>query len=282
MEQDALVLLGEDSPAIVAAVEGDTLELRLAHADGINYGWKTRGGPPGIFVRSDGTIDYDLGPDSVGRWWVEVRHGWGPLNRRAGFELRIEPASGSGLPRDAPLTPPQPRPLIAGHLRCGLGLGAAAGVSIVTGSSWRHVGRDPVEAAFSPALLGQCSFGEAMQPSLGFETQPLLQVPDFAQPVAATVGLDVQRERWTVGAFVSVHPQGLLEMYQGALPGDGLGLGARVQLSLPSSPLLPGGPELRASFIDGLGPRASLSWWWTLDLENGQKMGRSHKRMDPS
>lgn len=236
---DEALVLG-DGPVVVEAAVGQTLDTRLRWASGRAYRWTARGGPPGLHVRPDGTLAYDLGEDAAGRWWVEVRRVG--TTKHVGFELRVQPEGGL-LADDAPLRPPRRpyRGLPGGS--CSLGLGVATGLVYLPASSWTHLGIADTTAGASPTALGRCGLGGTLSVWTGAEVAPWLSVGGEVLAAEGQLGLELARSTWTAGAFASI---------------AALGPGAGVRFGWPAGSL--GGPEVRFGWQAPVGARASVAW----------------------
>lgn len=237
------VVLG-DEPVVIEVVAGETLDRQLRWEVGRDMRWTSRGGPPGFFVRGDGSIDADLGPDDVGRWWVEVRSTDGVDHRRDAFELRVVPADGDGAVASAALRRPVAHSgltLPAGS--CAVSLGFTSGLLYLPTTTWEHLGVPATTVGASPVAGGQCGLGRRLEVVAGAETTPWLNLARTTAPVGGHVGLDWNAAHWTGGLFVT---------------GNAIGPGVGVRLALPAGGW--GGPEVRLSWLEPVGARATLAW----------------------
>ena len=102
-------------------------------------------------------------------------------------------------------------------------------------------------AGASPVASGQCGLGRRVQVVAGAEATPWLSLAGTTAPVGGQLGLDWNAARWTGGLYVT---------------GNAIGPGVGARLALPAGGW--GGPELRLSWIDPVGARATLAWSKTL------------------
>lgn len=246
-EADALV--GEDG-AIHARV-GESIELTVAPG-----ARRLVGGPPGMYVRRDGVVAYDLGADAAGRWDLEVR---APFAVRR-LSLVVE---GEGLVDGAP----EPSGSAGGRraaLRtgCEVSLGAAGAWQTAGpgASPWRSLGPVSARRTTSPAALVACATDTPVAPVIAVEAVPLWTLREHGAPLATWLGVQAAGVAWRVGGYATF--------------GDwGFGSGARVARLDPRF----GGPELRVGWIPPQRPRdgvdhpeaaltGALAWsvgrWW--------------------
>ncbi|MCA9493231.1 MAG: hypothetical protein KC621_25040, partial [Myxococcales bacterium] len=243
MDEVAVEVVLGDEPVVIEVVAGDALLRQLRWEVPRAMRWTSRGGPPGFFVHSDGTIDADLDADDVGRWLVKVRAADAGSRRNAELELRVLPAEGETLASQA-LRRPQPHSGLAIPAgACSASLGFTSGLLYLPTTTWEHLGVPETTVGASPVASGQCGLGRRVQVVAGAEATPWLSLAGTTAPVGGQLGLDWNAARWTGGLYVT---------------GNAIGPGVGARLALPAGGW--GGPELRLSWIDPVGARATLAW----------------------
>jgi hypothetical protein len=259
------VILELDEPGIVVeAAVGETLRLELLPIEGTDRGWRSRGGPPGLFLRPDGSIDYDLGEDSVGWWTIVVSAG--PLHRRS-FELRVTDGQ-TELPEEP--TGPPPASIFEVPVHLNLGLGVTGAAAWTPGSVWLHPGEPNWTASASPVGLGELALGAGARGTLALELMPLFE-RDHQHPVLMShVGMDFRTDPrglgpWRLGLFASATSRGWVQGVSDYLSG---GLTEAVARHVGGGMVLAAdagrrhGLQMRLAYTGVTGPRATLAWCW--------------------
>ncbi len=245
--QEAAGVLEGDAAGEVLARVGQTVVLHTGRA-GAHV---LRGAPPGMFVRADGVIDYDLGPGDAGRWDITVVNRAGPRVSPLHFVLDVTGPVGATtvelvpgeVSEEVPEEVPEELPVevvTVGRSRsgltvgCGLSVGAALGIQEAPpgASPWETLGPWTDRRTASPAALGSCTTNTPLAPVFGLEVTPFARIRDEAAPITWWGGVQV------VVRDVSVGPYATRSNW-------GYGVGARGQWQLGRW----GGPEVRLNWV---------------------------------
>jgi hypothetical protein len=256
----AEVVLSASGWAVVNVRAGELLDSRVSWGDGQWWRWSKRGGPPGLSITEQGTLDYQADSDDVGRWRASLRSGNWPRSRFGGVEVRVWPNDtpmGAPTQELVPVTPPLDRASEA--LRVWFGAGVAGGFATTDGSRWESLGEAPTGAAISPFAAGMAEVRLAGPVALwtGFDSAPLFAYP--AAPdrrthvAAATLGLTAGSDTLRLGPY-------------GTYGYSLRGLGGRVAYTpFGDARGHATGPELRVTWLTPqIGVEAALSWVWEL------------------
>jgi hypothetical protein len=230
---------------VVEARVGDTLTLPVGR---VGLPQTLRGAPPGMFVRADGVIDFDLGPGDVGRWEIRVVD---RLGTHHAFVLVVDPPAGwvepPARPTDDAAPPPDdvdPEPATVGRVGsgltvgCALSLGASVGAQLapLAPSPWETLGPVAARRTASPTALAACGTNTPVAPVLGFEVAPFATIREEAAPLTWWAGLQARVGDASFGPYATRNHWGY-------------GVAARAALRTGRW----GGPELRVGWVPPLG-----------------------------
>jgi hypothetical protein len=189
---------------------GESLQYTLVDVEGRATAWAVEGGPPGLFVSPDGTLDLAGAASDVGLWRANLLLWWdGSWSRRVGVDVVVlaEPTRvpvATDLARALDLRVGQPlRPLpLAG---CSFMVGAAGGYSSA-GQSWVLVGTRGTGSA-SPIVGASCDGGRTrgLAWSGGIDVAPgvrfVAATEEVRHVLAATVAVGWTNGTWFVGGY---------------------------------------------------------------------------------
>lgn len=278
-------LLLEDAWPLLHAQVGVPLVTRVRDVKTRWSRYKSRGGPPGMAVNADGSIEFTPDPDDVGRWRVSVRStSDGIAVHWTGFELAIWPP-GETPPATEPLQdtdgtgdveeeeiqdeieessvqPPPAEPRIQmtslAPRRCLLGMGIAGGAASAGGSTWENLGAANLRGGVSPLASIACGIGAPKaQLVVGLDSAPYFRYGDVPRDrrhlLALSGGVDFLFGATSLGPLASI-----------GATSRGVGLHA-LWLGINDWKRDPMGVELRALWLaPKAGIEASAAWIWTL------------------